>query len=195
MAITIYKTPVVLYYDSIRALNRNAHLSSTWRMTGVHQTVNQVTQGDITVYAINHPQYGYTVGWVRSDDIGQAGANEQTELRHIVKSGETLWIIANQYGTTVNNLKTWNGLTGDLIRVGQSLIVRKGKTTIIEEDEAGEIVETNPTVMKVEIDGVVYDLVEGINDNTGIKLPVGVTKVKIIGNGTISFHFNKEVMG
>ena len=195
MAITIYKTPVTLYYDSVRALNKDTTLSGTWRMTGVHQTVNQVTKGDITVYAINHPQYGYTVGWVRSDDIGQSGANEQTELRHIVKSGETLWIIANRYGTTVNNLKTWNGLTGDLIRVGQSLIVRKGKTTIIEEDEDGEIIETTPTVMTVEIDGVTYDLVEGLNDNSGIKLPVGVTKLKVIGNGTISFHFSKEVMG
>ena len=194
MAITIYKTPVVLYYDSIRALNRNASLSGTWRMIGVHQTVNQVTQGDITVYAINHPQYGYTVGWVRSDDIGQAGANEQTELRHIVKSGETLWIIANQYGTTVNNLKTWNGLTGDLILVGQSLIVRLGKTTVIE-DVGGEIVETIPAVMTAEINGVVYELAEGLNDNSGIKLPVGVTKLKVTGNGTISFHSHKEVMG
>ena len=164
-------------------------------MTGVHQTVNQVTKGGITVYAITHPQYGYGVGWVRSDDIGQAGVNEQTELRHIVKSGETLWIIANRYGTTVNNLKTWNGLTGDLIRVGQTLIVRKGKTTIIEEDGDGEIVETTPTVMTVEIDGVTYELVEGLNDNSGIKLPVGVTKLKVTGNGTISFHFSKEVMG
>ena len=194
MAITIYKTPVVLYYDSIRALNRNATQSGTWRMTGVHQTVNQVTQGGITVYAINHPQYGYTVGWVRSDDIGQAGANEQTELRHIVKSGETLWIIANQYGTTVNNLKTWNGLTGDLILVGQSLIVRLGKTTVIE-DVVGEIVETIPAVMTAEINGVVYELAEGLNDNSGIKLPVGVTKLKVTGNGTISFHSHKEVMG
>lgn len=195
MAITIYKTPVTLYYDSIRALNRDTTLSGTWRITGVHQTVNQVTQGNITVYAINHPQYGYTVGWVRSDDIGQAGINEQTELRHTVRAGDTLWKIANQYGTTVNNLKTWNGLTSDLIRVGQSLIVRKGKTTIIEEDEDGEIVETTPTVMTVEIDGVTYDLVEGLNDNSGIKLPVGVTKLKVTGNGTISFHFSKEVMG
>ena len=131
---------------------------------------------------------------MRSDDIGQAGANEQTELRHTVKSGETLWIIANRYGTTVNNLKTWNGLTGDLIRVGQSLIVRLGKTTVIE-DADGEIVETTPTVMTVEIDGVTYDLVEGLNDNSGIKLPVGVTKLKVTGNGTISFHSHKEVMG
>ena len=194
MAITIYKTPVVLYYDSIRALNRNASLSGTWRMTGVHQTVNQVTQGGITVYAINHPQYGYTVGWVRGDDIGQAGVNEQVELRHTVRAGDTLWKIANQYGTTISNLRTWNGLTGDLILVGQSLIVRLGKTTIIDEEDE-EIVETTPTVMTVEIDGVTYDLVEGLNDNSGIKLPVGVTKLKVTGNGTISFHSHKEVMG
>ena len=194
MAITIYKTPVVLYYDSVRALNRNATQSGTWRMTGEHQTVNQVTQGSVTVYAINHPDYGYTVGWVRSDDIGQAGVNEQVELRHTVRAGDTLWKIANQYGTTISNLRTWNGLTGDLIVVGQSLIVRLGKTTIIDEEDE-EIVETTPTVMTVEIDGVTYDLVEGLNDNSGIKLPVGVTKLKVTGNGTISFHSHKEVMG
>ena len=194
MAITIYKTPVTLYYDSIRALKRDATQSGTWRMTGVHQTVNQVAQNGVTVYAINHPQYGYTVGWVRGDDIGQAGVNEQEELRHTVRAGDTLWSIANQYGTTISNIKKWNGLVGDLITVGQSLIVRPGKTTIIEEEE-DEIVEVTPTVMTAEINGVVYNLANGLNDNSGLKLPVGVNKIKIVGNGTISFHFNKEVMG
>ena len=194
MAITIYKTPVTLYYDSIRALNRDATLSGVWRMKGVHQTVNQVTQDGITVYAINHPDYGYTVGWVRGDDIGQAGTNEQVELRHTVRSGDTLWSIANQYGTTINNLRTWNGLVGDLIVVGQSLIVRLGKTTVIEEVEE-EIEEVTPAVMTAEINGVVYNLANGMNDDSGLKLPVGVNKIKIVGNGTISFHFNKEVMG
>ena len=82
----------------------------------------------------------------------------------------------------------------DLILVGQYLIVRTGKTTVIE-DVDGEIIESTPTVMTVEIDGETYDLVEGLNDNTGIKLPVGVTKVKLIGKGTVSFHSHKEVMG
>lgn len=163
-------------------------------MKGVHQTVNQVTQGGVTVYAINHPDYGYTVGWVRGDDIGQAGTNEQEELRYTVRSGDTLWKIANQYGTTINNLKTWNGLVGDLIVVGQSLIVRLGKTTVIEEVEE-DIIEVTPAVMTAEINGVVYNLANGLNDNSGLKLPVGVNKIKIVGNGTISFHFNKEVMG
>ena len=194
MAITIYKTPVTLYYDSVRALSKNTAQSGVWRMTGVHQTVNQVTQDGITVYAINHPQYGYTVGWVRGDDIGQSGVNEQEELRHTVRAGDTLWSIANQYGTTISNIKKWNGLVGDLITVGQSLIVRPGKTTIIEEEEDG-IVEVTPTVMTAEINGVVYNLTDGINDNSGLKLPVGVNKIKLVGNGTVSFHFNKEVMG
>ena len=194
MAITIYKTPVTLYYDSVRALTKNTAQSGVWRMTGVHQTVNQVTQDGITVYAINHPQYGYTVGWVRGDDIGQAGVNEQEELRYTVRAGDTLWSIANQYGTTISNIKKWNGLVGDLITVGQSLIVRPGKTTIIEEEE-DEIVEVTPTVMTAEINGVVYELTEGLNDNSGLKLPVGVNKIKLVGNGTVSFHFNKEVMG
>ena len=194
MAITIYKTPVTLYYDSVRALTKNTAQSGVWRMTGVHQTVNQVTQNGVTVYAINHPQYGYTVGWVRGDDIGQAGVNEQEELRHTVRAGDTLWKIANQYGTTISNIKKWNGLVGDLITVGQSLIVRPGKTTIIEEEE-DEIVEVTPTVMTAEINGVVYELTEGLNDNSGLKLPVGVNKIKLVGDGTVSFHFNKEVMG
>ena len=194
MAITIYKTPVTLYYDSVRALTKNTAQSGVWRMTGVHQTVNQVTQDGITVYAINHPQYGYTVGWVRGDDIGQPGVNEQEELRHTVRAGDTLWSIANQYGTTISNIKKWNGLVGDSITVGQSLIVRPGKTTIIEEEE-DEIVEVTPTVMTAEINGVVYNLTEGLNDNSGLKLPVGVNKIKLVGNGTVSFHFHKEVMG
>ena len=74
MAITIYKTPVVLYYDSIRALNRNASVGGTWRMTGVHQTVNQVRKVVLQFMQLIHPQYGYTVGWVRSDDIRTSGS-------------------------------------------------------------------------------------------------------------------------
>ena len=194
MAITIYKTPVTLYYDSVRALNKNTAQSGVWHMTGVHQTANQVTQNGIAVYAINHPQYGYTVGWVRGDDIGHEGVNEQEELRHTVRAGESLWSIANQYNTTINNLRAWNGLTGDLITVGQSLIVRLGKTTIIEDDD-DEIIEVTPAVMTAEINGVVYELAEGLNDNSGFKLPVGVNKIKLVGNGTVSFHFHKEVMG
>ncbi|MBM7698497.1 LysM peptidoglycan-binding domain-containing protein [Kurthia huakuii] len=40
---------------------------------------------------------------------------------HTVKKGETLTKIAKTYGTTVTNLKKWNGLSSTTIKVGQKL--------------------------------------------------------------------------
>lgn len=40
---------------------------------------------------------------------------------HRVVSGDTLFAIANRYGTNLSDLKRVNGLTGDQIRPGQSL--------------------------------------------------------------------------
>lgn len=40
-----------------------------------------------------------------------------------VRSGDNLGAIANKYGTTVNNLKRWNGLRSNMLRVGQRLTV------------------------------------------------------------------------
>lgn len=40
-----------------------------------------------------------------------------------VRSGDNLGAIANRYGTTVNNLKRWNGLRSNMLRVGQRLTV------------------------------------------------------------------------
>ena len=40
---------------------------------------------------------------------------------YTVVAGDTLWSIANRYGTTINNLKLINNLTSDTINVGQKL--------------------------------------------------------------------------
>ena len=47
--------------------------------------------------------------------------NERTT--HRVKSGETLGHIAGKYGVGVSEIKRWNGLTSDMIRVGQRIVV------------------------------------------------------------------------
>jgi len=42
---------------------------------------------------------------------------------HTVRSGENLGVIAKRYGVTVNNLQSWNKLSGTKINVGQKLVV------------------------------------------------------------------------
>ena len=42
---------------------------------------------------------------------------------HIVKSGESLHIIAGKYQCSVSDLKTWNNLTRNMIHPGQELVV------------------------------------------------------------------------
>lgn len=42
---------------------------------------------------------------------------------YVVKKGDTLWSLAQRFAVSVSNLKQWNGLSGTLIRVGQTLNV------------------------------------------------------------------------
>jgi membrane-bound lytic murein transglycosylase D len=47
-----------------------------------------------------------------------------SEVRHRVRSGESLWLLASRYGTTVANIQAANGLSGSSLRVGQVLTIR-----------------------------------------------------------------------
>ena len=57
------------------------------------------------------------------------GSSSGNVVYHKVKSGETLGAIASRYHTTVANIKQWNGLKSNTIRVNQKLkIYTKGGT-------------------------------------------------------------------
>ncbi|MBP5583354.1 MAG: LysM peptidoglycan-binding domain-containing protein, partial [Bacteroidales bacterium] len=43
---------------------------------------------------------------------------------HTVKSGDTLWSISHAYGTTVENIKSLNGLTSSKLSVGMNLRIQ-----------------------------------------------------------------------
>jgi membrane-bound lytic murein transglycosylase D len=45
---------------------------------------------------------------------------------HVVKGGDSLWIIAKQYGTTTKQIQQANGLTGTRLSIGQSLKIPTG---------------------------------------------------------------------
>ena len=46
---------------------------------------------------------------------------------YTVKKGDSLWLIANKYGTTVNELKSANNLKSNTLSIGQTLIIPEKK--------------------------------------------------------------------
>jgi membrane-bound lytic murein transglycosylase D len=55
-----------------------------------------------------------------------ASSSPPAEVHHRVRSGDSLWVLASRYGTTVDRIRRDNGLSGSLLRPGQALVVRPG---------------------------------------------------------------------
>lgn len=53
----------------------------------------------------------------------EVSTGERTRVAYKVKSGDVLGKIAQNHGTTVTNLKAWNNLSSNNIRVGQTLYI------------------------------------------------------------------------
>jgi membrane-bound lytic murein transglycosylase D len=56
--------------------------------------------------------------------------DDRGRLTHLVRDGESLWSISRQYEVRIDDLQTWNGLAGSLIKPGQSLIVSDASTGV-----------------------------------------------------------------
>lgn len=48
---------------------------------------------------------------------------------YTVRSGDTLWLLANRFGTTVDAIKRLNGLTSDNLQIGQVLQIPSGQSS------------------------------------------------------------------
>ena len=59
----------------------------------------------------------------------QASNTPANEIVYIVKKGDSLWTIAQQYNTTISALKTRNNLTSNVLSIGQQLIIPSSTQT------------------------------------------------------------------
>ncbi|MFW5757055.1 MAG: LysM peptidoglycan-binding domain-containing protein [Bacteroidota bacterium] len=72
---------------------------------------------------------------------------ESSEHTHLVKTGESLNIIASRYRVSINQIKQWNNLASDMIHPGQRLIVRnpanENSEDVDEEQKEQDIARQN----------------------------------------------------
>ncbi len=62
----------------------------------------------------------------RSSGSSRAALAPGREVTHRVRSGDSLWRLAQRYGTTVDRIQRDNRLSGNLLRPGQRLRIRGG---------------------------------------------------------------------
>lgn len=80
------------------------------------------------------------------------------EKTYTVQKGDSLWVIANKYGITTEELKNYNNLTSNLLSIGQVLKIPQGKTsteniyTVKKGDSLWTIANRyNTTVEKIKV--------------------------------------------
>lgn len=57
---------------------------------------------------------------------------------YVVKSGDSLWKIANQYDVSVNAIKSANNLSSDNLSIGQKLMIPSQSKTFVYTVKSGD---------------------------------------------------------
>lgn len=98
-----------------------------------HRTSNMLHIGEkLVVYApstgkgssASKPSVSQNNTQKTSQTTANSRPNSGNKAYHVVKSGDTLWSISQRYGTTVDHIKSLNGLTSTKLSLGMNLRVQ-----------------------------------------------------------------------
>ncbi len=119
---------------------------------------------------------------------------------HVVRSGESLGVIASRYRITVNNIMEWNNLRSSIIQPGQQLIIRPPETagapeqaepetpSLTADDSQDEesryfyhIVEQGDTIWDIanKYEGVTIDEIQNLNNLSAKTILLPGQQIKI----------------
>ena len=102
---TTYKDYVVQKGDSLWSIANNYGITVDELKNANGITNNMLTIGQELIIPVSVP------------------SDSTNTTTYVVKRGDSLWLIANKYNTTVDNLKSLNNLSTNLLTIGQELIV------------------------------------------------------------------------
>ena len=116
--------------------------------------------------------------------------NQDSKIRYRVKSGDYLGKIARQYGVRVSQIKRWNGLRSNNLKIGQRLTIYPRnpvatpppKTTKKPTDTKGRMtykVKEGDSLWSIaqKFSGVSVENLKDWNDISGSSLKIGMTLI------------------
>ena len=116
-------THVVKKGESLGSIARKYHVTVSSIKSWNHLKRDTITIGQkLKIYRSGAPmaQVGKSGG-----KTSGGGSQAPAVKTHTVKKGETLSSISRKYGCTVNDIKKWNNLKGNTVKVGQKLKIKK----------------------------------------------------------------------
>jgi len=98
-----------------------------WNIAQTHNTtVDSLINNNGLKGTIIYPNQTISVDGAAASANVSAQASSNNNSSYTVKTGDTLFKIAKANGTSVGTLKQWNGLSSDMIVVGQKLYLEAG---------------------------------------------------------------------
>ena len=120
---------VVKKGESLGSIARKYHVTAANIKAWNHLKRETIHAGQrLTIYRSGSPMAKVSKssqGSTSKSSTNKKATSTPKVRTHTVKKGETLTSIAKKYGCTVNDIKKWNGLKGNNVKVGQKLKIKK----------------------------------------------------------------------
>ena len=175
-------TPTPPHLDTI-AVNKMLHFEQIAHYTGISveelrthnpQYIHDIIPGVERQYILRLP-YQYTPSFIDNeaaiykyrDSIyfnpstlkklqNNSSIGDGERITHKVRKGETLSHISMKYGVSVNNIRRWNGIKGNNIRVGQKIVIysnNKGPASSSASSKTSSSSKSDKSSVKTTEDG------------------------------------------
>lgn len=149
---------------------------SLWKIANQYQTTVQALI-DFNRLSSTDLQVGQQILIPRSE-INQPDSDQ--DIFYTVKNGDSLWKIANQFDTTVEELRRYNQLSSNILQIGQVLRIPRGSTVTPPNDQEDTptyityTVRLNDSLWKIANQfGTTVEAIKAANGLTSNSLDVG----------------------